>query len=48
MLEGASNLQRGVTKANGLVRGVLGGGRSAKAKTLLQRLGTIAKIVVKE
>ena len=44
MLEGASDLRRGgTTEANSLARGVLGGGRSAKAKTLLRRLGAIAK-----
>ena len=43
MLEGASNLRRGITKANSLVRRVLGGGRSAKAKTLLRRFSTIAE-----
>ena len=43
MSEGASDLRGGVTGANSLVRRVLGGGRSVGAKTLLQRLGTIAK-----
>ena len=45
MLEGASDLRRGgsATEANGLVRGVLGGGRSVGAETLLRRLGAIAK-----
>ena len=47
MLEGASNLRGGVTRANSLVRGVLGGGRSAKAETLLRRLGAIAESVVR-
>ena len=45
MSEEASNLRRGgsVTKdVEGLVVAVLRGGRSAKAKTLLQRLGAIA------
>ena len=43
MLEGASNLRRGVTKANSLVKGFLGRGRLVGAKTLLRRLGAIAK-----
>ena len=44
MLEGASDLQRGgSTYTNGPARGVLGGGRSVGAKTLLRRLGAIAK-----
>ena len=43
MLEGASDLRGGVTRANGLVRKVLGGGRSAKAKTLLRRFSAIAE-----
>ena len=45
MLEEASNLRRrGTTKdVEGLVVAVLRGGRSAKAKTLLRRLGAIAK-----
>ena len=44
MLEKASNLRRrGTTKANSLVRRVLGGGRLVGAETLLQRLGAIAK-----
>ena len=44
MLEEASNLRRrGTTKANSLVRGVLGGGRSAKAKTLLRRFSAITE-----
>ena len=44
MLEKASNLRRGgVTRANSLVRRVLGGGRLVEAKTLLRRLGAIAK-----
>ena len=45
MLEEASNLRRGgVTEdVEGLTIAVLRRGRLAKAKTLLQRLGTIAK-----
>ena len=44
MLEEASDLRRGgVTKADSPVRGVLGGGRLAKAKTLLRRFSTITK-----
>ena len=43
MLEGASNLRRGTTRADGLVRGVLGGGRLVGAETLLRRFSTIAK-----
>ena len=44
MLEEASNLRRrGVTKANSLVKVVLGGGRSVGAETLLRRLGAIAE-----
>ena len=48
MLEKASNLRRSTTRANSLVRRVLGGGRSAKAKTLLRRLGAIAELTVRE
>ena len=49
MLEEASNLRRrgSVTEADGPVRGVLGGGRSVGAKTLLRRFSTIAKPVVR-
>ena len=45
MSEEVSDSWRGgsVTKANGLVKGVLGGGRLVGAETLLQRLGAIAK-----
>ena len=43
MLEGASDLRGGATRADGPVRGVLEGGRSAKAETLLRRFSVIAK-----
>ena len=43
MLEGASDLRRGTTRADSPVRGFSGGGRSVGAKTLLRRLGAIAK-----
>ena len=43
MSEGASDLRRGATGADGPARGFLGGGRSVGAKTLLRRLGAIAK-----
>ena len=50
MLEGASDLRGGgsVTEADSPVRGVLGGGRSVGAKTLLQRFSTIAKSAVRK
>ena len=51
MLEEASNLRRGgstTEDVEGLVVAVLRGGRSVGAKTLLQRLGAIAKLVVRE
>ena len=48
MLEEASNLRRGVTKANSLIVVVLRGRRLAKAKTLLRRFSTIAKSVVRK
>ena len=43
MLEGASDLRGGVTKANSLVRGVLRVGRLAKAKILLRRFSAITE-----
>ena len=49
MLEGASDLRRGgITRADSLVRGVLGGGRSVGAETLLRRFSAIAESVVRE
>ena len=49
MLEGASNLRGGsTTKTNSLTVVALGGGGSAKAKTLLQRFSTIAKSAVRK
>ena len=43
MSEGASDSRGGVTGADGPVRGVLGGGGSVGAETLLRRLGAIAE-----